>query len=164
MRHQQNTKKFKRTPQERRRLKIDLSKGLIKSGKITTFTARGKWFRPFFERLVTYVKRSEGNANLAFSKLRPYLDEKTARKLIEEIAPKLTQAGGYTSQIKVFASFNEHDKSIISISYPVTKTSAKSAKVVEESPTEDVITDVEVKKVVKKTVKKIAAKVKKTVK
>jgi ribosomal protein L17 len=164
MRHQQNTKKFKRTPQERRRLKIDLSKGLIKTGKITTFTARGKWFRPFFERLVTYVKRSEGNANLAFSKLRPYLDEKTARKLIEEIAPKLTQAGGYTSQIKVFAPFNEHDKSVISIAYPVAKTTAKSAKSVAAEEPSEVITDVEVEKKVKKVVKKLAAKVKKEVK
>ncbi len=116
MRHQKRTKKFKRTEEERKRLKIDLTKALIKHGQITTFTARGKWFRPFFERLVTYCKRSGDNTQLAYRYLRPYLDEDTARILIEKIVPKLkNRNGGYTQQYKLMDYFSTHQKSVIRI-------------------------------------------------
>jgi ribosomal protein L17 len=116
MRHQKNTKKFKRTPQERKRLWIDLSSGLIESGKIVTFTARAKWFRPKFERMVTWVKRAGEDKQLAFRRLRPFLSEANSRKMIEEIVPKLqSRQGGYTSQLKLFQEYSVHDKSIVMI-------------------------------------------------
>lgn len=116
MRHKKSTKKFKRTEEERKRLWIDLSSGLILNGQITTFTGRAKWFRPKFERLVTLVKRANGDAKLAFTKVRPFLSEIVARKLIEEIAPKFTKReGGYTRLLKLDMPFSEHDKSVVSL-------------------------------------------------
>ncbi len=116
MRHKKNTKKFKRTEEERRRLWTDLSSGLIKSGKIETFTARAKWFRPKFERLVTLVKKAGEDKNLAFRRLRPYLSETDSRKLIEVIAPKFTERnGGYTRIYKLDQDFSTHDKSLVLI-------------------------------------------------
>jgi large subunit ribosomal protein L17 len=116
MRHRKNTKKFKRTEEERRRLKIDLSRGLIKNGQIVTFTARGKWFRSFFERLVTLCKRAGDDTHLAYRRLRVYLDEETSRIMLEKIVPKMkNRNGGYTQQYKLSQDFSNHDKSVIRI-------------------------------------------------
>jgi large subunit ribosomal protein L17 len=116
MRHQKNTKKFKRTEEERRRLWTDLSSGLIKSGKIETYTTRGKWFTRKFERMVTHVKKAGEDTSLAFRRVRPYFSEADSRKLIEEIVPKLKERnGGYTRIIKLDKDFNTHDKSIVLI-------------------------------------------------
>jgi large subunit ribosomal protein L17 len=118
MRHKKNTKKFKRTEEERRKLLRDLSAGLIKSGQITTFTARAKYFRPFFERLVTLCKRAlaKGDTQLAFRRMRVYFDEPTARIMVEKIAPKMqNRNGGYTRQFKLSIPFSTHDKSVVKI-------------------------------------------------
>ena len=116
MRHLKSTKKFKRTEEERRRLWIDLCSGLIKSGKIETFTARAKWFAPKFERLVTHVKKAGDDKALAFRRMREYLSEVDSRKMIEEITPKLlTKNGGYVRILKVDKDFNTKDRSIVII-------------------------------------------------
>jgi ribosomal protein L17 len=116
MNHKKNTKKFKRTTEERKRLWIDLSSALILNGQITTFTARAKWFSPKFQRLVTLVKRSGEDRQLAYRKVRPFLSEPVARKLIEEVVPKLVnREGGYVSILKYAEPFNEHQKSIVTI-------------------------------------------------
>jgi large subunit ribosomal protein L17 len=116
MNHKKNTRKFKRTTEERKRLWIDLSSALILNGQITTFSTRAKWFSPKFQRLVTLVKRSGDDKQLAFRKVRPYLSEKVARKLIEEIAPKFADRnGGYVSILKYNEPFSEHQKSIVTI-------------------------------------------------
>lgn len=117
MRHQRNTKKFKRTPEERKRLWIDLSRGLIENGQIVTFTARAKWFRPKFERLVTLVKRAGEDKVLAIRRVRPHLPETVAKKFVEEVVPKLKDRnGGYTRMYKVDKDFSTHDKSVVLIS------------------------------------------------
>jgi large subunit ribosomal protein L17 len=116
MNHKKNTKKFKRTTEERKRLWIDLSSALILNGQITTFTARAKWFAPKFQRLVTLVKRAGEDTQLAYRKVRPFLSEAVSRKLIEEVTPKLANRnGGYVSILKYAQPFNEHDRSIVTI-------------------------------------------------
>jgi large subunit ribosomal protein L17 len=116
MRHKKNTQKFRRTEEERRRLWIDLVSGLIKSGKIETFSTRAKWFSMRFERLVTLTKRAGEDKNLAFRRLRPYLSEVDSRKMIDEIVPKLKERqGGYTRILKLDKDFNTLDKSIVLI-------------------------------------------------
>jgi large subunit ribosomal protein L17 len=116
MNHKKNTRKFKRTTEERKRLWIDLTSALILHGQITTFSTRAKWFSPKFQRLVTLVKRAGDDKQLAFRKVRPYLSEPVARKLIEEIVPKLKERnGGYVSILKYSEPFNEHDKSVVTI-------------------------------------------------
>jgi len=116
MRHLKKTKKFKRTEEERKRLWIDLCTALIKYKKITTFTARAKWFRQKFERLVTLTKRAGGDKALAFRKVRPYLSEDVARILIEEITPTFqNRQGGYTQVYKLDQAFSPHNKSVVLI-------------------------------------------------
>ncbi len=116
MRHLKKTKKFKRTEEERRRLWTDLCSALIKSEKIVTFTARAKWFRPKFERMVTWCKTAGDDTQLAFRRLRPYLSEADSRKMVEVIVPKLKdRVGGYTSLLKLDTEFSTHDKSIVMI-------------------------------------------------
>lgn len=117
MRHQKaNSRKFHRTEEERKKLWIDLCSALILHGQIVTFTTRAKWFRPKFERLVTLCKRAKGDKRLAFYRCRKYLSERVARKLIEEIIPKLeNRNGGYTAQYKLGSNFDEHDKSLVKI-------------------------------------------------
>lgn len=149
MRHKKNTKKFKRTEEQRKRLWQDLSSALILHGQIVTFSARAKWFRPKFERLVTLVKRSGDDTKLAFSKVRPYLSEKVARELIEKVAPKLlNRDGGYTRIIKLDAPFSEHDKSVVSIVEDTQKTAPKAKAAT-------------VEKVVESTAKEVKPKTKK---
>ena len=117
MRHKKNTKKFKRTEEERKRLWQDLVTGLILNGRITTFSTRAKWSSSKFERLVTLCKRAGDDKKLAFYKVRPYLREDVARKLIEEIVPKLKdRPGGYTRIYKMHDHFTLQDKSILLIS------------------------------------------------
>ncbi len=116
MRHLKKTKKFRRTTEERKRLWQDLCSGLIQSSKIVTFTARAKWFRPRFERLVTLCKRAGDNKELAFKKIRPFLSEKDSRRLIEIIVPKLQERnGGYTALLHLDKEFNMNDKSVVMI-------------------------------------------------
>ena len=106
MRHQKHNQKFHRTEEERLRLWKDLCSALIINKKIETFTVRGKWFRARFDRLVTLCKRAGDDKKAAFAKIRPYLSEKDARELIENIVPKLLERnGGYTSQLKLFKPF-----------------------------------------------------------
>lgn len=113
MRHLKKTKKLKRTTEERRKLFVDLSRGLIKSGKIVTFTTRAKWFAPQFERLVTLVKNAD-NEVLAYRRMRKYFTEDVARKMITEIVPQMKDRnGGYTRILKVSDDFSTHDKSIV---------------------------------------------------
>lgn len=168
MRHLQKTKKFKRTEEERKRLWVDLSTALINNGTILTFTARAKWFRPKFERLVSLVKRSGDNKQLAFTKVRPFLSEKVARRLIEVIVPGLKdRQGGYTMQVKVFQEFSPHDKSIVKITsqetpsvamQAATQTKVEDAVTTLETSAETETKPVEKKKAVKKTTKKPAKK------
>lgn len=114
MRHKKSTKQFKRTTEERKRLWIDLSRGLIKSGKVVTFTARAKWFAPKFERLITLIKNAGEDEVLAFRRVRPFFSEEVSKKLVREIAPKYKERnGGYTRLYKVSSDFSTHDKSIV---------------------------------------------------
>jgi large subunit ribosomal protein L17 len=114
MRHKKNTKQLKRTTEERKRLWIDLSRGLIKSGKVVTFSTRAKWFRPKFERLITLIKHAGEDEVLAMRRVRPYFSEEDSKKLVREIAPKYKERnGGYTRLLKLSSDFSTHDKSIV---------------------------------------------------
>ncbi len=114
MRHLKKTKKFKRTTEERKRLKIDLCSALIKEKKITTFETRAKWFRSHMERLITLVKRANGDKKLAFTKVRPLLSEEVARILIEEVVPKMEgRNGGYTTIYKLQNDFGGENRCLV---------------------------------------------------
>lgn len=116
MRHLKKTKKLKRTIEERRKLFVDLSRGLIKSGTITTFTTRAKWFAPQFERLITNIKKSGEDEVLALRKMRRYFSEEDSKKIVTEIAPMMkNRNGGYTRIFQVKSNFSTLDKSIVTL-------------------------------------------------
>lgn len=116
MRHKTRVQKFHRTEEERKRLKIQLSRGLILNGQIITFSARAKWFRSFFERLITLAKRADGDQKLIFTRLRKYFDEKTVKVFIEKILPKtLNRNGGYTRIYKIKTPFTNEEKAVVLI-------------------------------------------------
>ena len=116
MRHLTRVQKFHRTDEERKRLKIQLSRGLILNGQITTFSTRAKWFRSFFDRLVTLAKRADGDQKLIFTRLRKYFDEPTVKVFIEKVLPKtLNRQGGYTRIYKIKEPFTNEEKSIVII-------------------------------------------------
>lgn len=99
MNHKKSTRKLKRTEEERCRLKRDLIAALVRSGKIQTTTVKAKWFRPFFERLVTLCKRAGDDVQLQYKRVRPYLNEADSRIFIEKVMPKFEgRVGGYTRQ------------------------------------------------------------------
>jgi large subunit ribosomal protein L17 len=99
MYHKKNKKTLKRTEEERSRLKRDLIIALTKHGKIKTTVVKAKWFRPFFERLVTLCKRAGEDVQLQFKRLRPYMSEVDSRTFIEKVMPKFKErTGGYTRQ------------------------------------------------------------------
>jgi large subunit ribosomal protein L17 len=116
MRHLKKTKKLKRTTEERRKLFVDLSRGLIRSGQIVTFTTRAKWFRPQFERLITLIKTAGDDKVLAMRRMRKYFSEEDSKKIVNEIAPTMKDRnGGYTRIIKIKEDFSTHDKSLVAL-------------------------------------------------
>jgi len=106
MRHKKHVKKFHRTEEERKKLWTQLCTALIKEEQIITTTEKAKWFRAYFDRLVTLCKRAGGDTKLAYYKVRPFLSEPVARKLIEELLPNLqSRNSGYTAQYKLVKPF-----------------------------------------------------------
>jgi large subunit ribosomal protein L17 len=106
MRHKKHVKKFHRTEEERKKLWTQLCTALIKEEQIITTTEKAKWFRAYFDRLVTLCKRAGDDVKLAYYKVRPFLSEPVARKLIEELLPNLqTRNSGYTAQYKLVKPF-----------------------------------------------------------
>jgi large subunit ribosomal protein L17 len=99
MYHKKNKKTLKRTEEERSRLKRDLIGALTKYGTIKTTTTKAKWFRPFFERLVTLCKNAGDDVQLQYKRVRPLLNEADSRRFIEVVMPKFVgRQGGYTRQ------------------------------------------------------------------
>lgn len=116
MRHLRKNQKFHRTYEERKRLKIDLSRAIIEKGQIITFKTRGNWVRSFFERLVTLAKRNDGNLQNQFKILNQYFDEKTSRRFIEKVLPKFKdRKGGYLRVLNYKEPFSLHEKVIVSL-------------------------------------------------
>ncbi len=114
MRHQKLSSKFHRDYEARKKLKVDLARSLILSGKIITFSARAKWFRSFFDRIVTLSKRAKGDEKLIYHRLRKYFNEQTSKFFIKNVLPKLsTRNSGYTKIYKLQDKFGASSKSIV---------------------------------------------------
>lgn len=107
MRHRVVKKILGRDEEHRKALMSNLSSQLIEHGKINTTLPKAKVLRPFVEKLITKAIKSHKSGNKmdkfnTVKDLRKYLrNEKTIRKLIEDIAPMyLERDGGYTRIIK----------------------------------------------------------------
>ncbi len=109
MRHQKTGRKLKRKKDQRKSLLKLLATSFILKGRIKTTKAKADETRKFVERLLTLAKKQNVSSyRLILSRLQ---NEKAARKLFKEIAPKyLERNGGYTRIIKT-SEFKKRDGS-----------------------------------------------------
>lgn len=94
MRHLKKGRKFNRLTGRRKSFLRNLANDLIRAGKINTTEARAKSIRPIVERYVSIAKlQTLASRRTLVSRLQ---NEKTVRKLVEEIAPRYAERkGGY---------------------------------------------------------------------
>lgn len=106
MRHRKNKKILDRKRDQRRSLSKNLVLSLVKAEKIKTTLAKAKFLRPQIEKLVTLAKK---NNLIARRRLIAVLqDEKIAKKMLEEIAPRYQERkGGYTRIVKAGTRIND---------------------------------------------------------
>jgi len=99
MRKRNKGRKFGREKDQRLALFRSLARSLFIHGKIKTTEAKGKELRPIAEKMITRAKMVSLPTTRILSK---DLSPRTAKKLINEIAPTYkTRAGGYTRIIKL---------------------------------------------------------------
>jgi len=108
MRKRKKGRKLARKRDQRRALRKSLAVSLISKKSIKTTLAKAKEIRPFIEKLTTKAK----NKDLAAMRhLLKYLPKKSAKELVNEIAPKFQdRPGGYTRIIKVGRRKNDGSK------------------------------------------------------
>lgn len=94
------TRKFHRKTNQRRALLKSLAVGLITHGKIKTTVAKAKELKMMIERIVTQVKKHNTLFG-EYRKIRKFLPNVAAKKLVKDIAPRYKERnGGYTRIIK----------------------------------------------------------------
>jgi len=99
MNKQKKGRKLNRKRDQRKALLKTMATSLILKGKIKTTEAKAKEISPFIEKKITKAKK-EGVATLRY--LRTYFSEKTAKKLMQEVAPKYKERdGGYTRIVRL---------------------------------------------------------------
>ena len=100
MRHKISGRKLKRNSTHRKALLMNLSKSLIKHGRIKTTLAKAKELRTFIEPLITKSKTDElHKKRIVMKKLN---DWELVIKLFEEIGPKFKDRnGGYTRILRL---------------------------------------------------------------
>lgn len=87
-RHGYKGRKFSRERDQRRALIKGLSSNLIDNGSITTTTPKAKELVPYVEKLITKAKKGDlHNRRQVISKVATV---DSAHKLVDEIAPRLT--------------------------------------------------------------------------
>ncbi|TRZ81892.1 50S ribosomal protein L17 [bacterium] len=99
MRKRKKGRKFARKKDQRHALRKTLAGSLVEKQRIKTTLAKAKELRPFVEKLVTHARKQDV---AAMRYLLRYLPKKSAKKLLNNIAPKFKdRAGGYTRIIKI---------------------------------------------------------------
>ncbi len=109
MRHQKTGRKLKRKKDQRKSLLRLLAASFILKERIQTTKAKADETKRFVERLLTLAKKQDlSSYRLILSRLQ---NEKAAKKLFKEIAPKyLERKGGYTRIVKT-GEFRKRDGS-----------------------------------------------------
>ena len=99
MRHRKKNRKLQRKRDERRALLRSFAVSFILKEKISTTKAKADEVKRFVERLITLAKKQNlASYRLLISRLN---NQRAAKKLYEEIAPKYKERkGGYTRIIK----------------------------------------------------------------
>ena len=90
---------FGRKRGQRKALLVAVAKALVEQERVQTTEARAKEVSRFVEPLITKAK--QGNLAARRHLLR-YFSEKTARRVIEDIAPRYAERpGGYTRVVRL---------------------------------------------------------------
>jgi len=114
MKHTAHGRKFGRVRKVRVALIRSLARALILHGKIETTEAKAKELQRFVERLITKSNRGTlASYRMVISRLGG--EERIAKRLKEEIAPKYTdREGGYTRVTKIHVpSHDARNRAII---------------------------------------------------
>lgn len=98
MRHRVKGKKLNRNSQSRKALLRELSKGLLKHGKIKTTLVKAKYVRPHVEKLITISKKNDLSARRRL--IADLQDKELVVKVLEEIGPKYKDINGGYSRIR----------------------------------------------------------------
>jgi len=108
MRKRKKGRKFARKRDQRRALRKTLAGSLVEKQRIKTTLAKAKELRPFIEKLVTHARKQDV---AAMRHLLRYLPKKSAKKLLNNIAPKFKdRPGGYTRIVKIGARKSDSAK------------------------------------------------------
>jgi len=109
MRHRKAGKHLNRDRDDRRRLRVALTREMIEHERIKTTRAKAQFVRGTVEKLVTLAKRGMAHEDpmrgvharkIAASRLNN--DRKLVQKLFDNIAPRYTERpGGYTRILKL---------------------------------------------------------------
>lgn len=101
MKHHNANRKFGRPRNQRKALLQGLAVSLVRDEKIMTTEAKAKELRPMIEKLITKARNNTlANRRMIITRLGN--QPTTAKKLIDEIAPKYAErAGGYTRITKL---------------------------------------------------------------
>jgi len=112
MRHRKKGAKLGRGPDHRKALLKNLSKELIKHGRIKTTHPKAKALRPFIEKLITKGKKDTIHARRQAN--RKINDRKLIEILFNHIAPQYEDRnGGYTRIVKL--GYREKDGAPLSL-------------------------------------------------
>jgi large subunit ribosomal protein L17 len=114
MRHHSTARKFGRPASQRAALLRSLSRALILHGKIETTQAKAKELRGVIEKMITKSNLgTPASYRLILSRLGN--EERVAKKLRDEVAPKYKDRnGGYTRIIKIHKrSHDARDRAVI---------------------------------------------------
>jgi large subunit ribosomal protein L17 len=127
MRKRKKGRKFARKKDQRHALRKTLAGSLIEKQRIKTTLAKAKELRPFVEKLVTHARKQD---IAAMRYLLRHLPKKSAKKLLDNIAPKFKdRPGGYTRIIKIGTRRSDSAKlAIIEFVLSNKKESAKPLK------------------------------------
>ena len=100
MRHSNSGKKLSRNPSHRKALLRNMSKALLKHGRIRTTEVKAKELRGVVESLITLARRNDVAARrLAYRELGSH---QLVQKLFDEIAPRFAGVpGGFTRVVKL---------------------------------------------------------------
>lgn len=106
MRHRWKGRKLQRTTAHREALGRNLLTSLFTYGRIVTTLEKAKEFRGLADRLVTWARKANANADRKLHYYRRILsvvrDERVGRKLLSDVAKRFpeSQAGGYTRVLR----------------------------------------------------------------
>lgn len=111
MRKRKKGRKLHRERDQRKALLRSVGRALFSSEKIKTTEAKAKEVRRLVERSITLAKKKDLSAT---RQLLKKFDEKTVKKLVNEIAPRyLERKGGYTRIIRLGPRVSDGAKMVI---------------------------------------------------